>query len=338
MQMESLFIKIKSLRNLNDTTTKGYLSSLLRLQKKMGLSEVDINNEELDKFFQNWINILDFIKLNFKKPYQTNLLSCLIVSMEAHMHEEDEKPIIKTGLASIREYQMEIKKELDLTKYSEKKSETEEINWVPYADLQAVIKTTNKRVNKILKIGRPITLKEAKDIMLWVVANLYVGSKENPPLRLDYNNMIVLSEKDYLENNMSEGQNYLVIISSRTKYFVLGEYKTFKKYGKKSIKLSPVLNKVINRWEQIKGNMIDNVKIHNNYLLFNNKAEPLSESLMSTYIADAFKSTNRHITVNLLRHIFITDVVSGLPLIERKKISDKMCHNIEMQQIYNKAD
>lgn len=338
MQMESLFIKIKSLRNLNDTTTKGYLSSLLRLQKKMGLSEVDINNEELDKFFQNWINILDFIKLNFKKPYQTNLLSCLIVSMEAHMHEEDEKPIIKTGLASIREYQMEIKKELDLTKYSEKKSETEEINWVPYADLQAVIKTTNKRVNKILKIGRPITLKEAKDIMLWVVANLYVGSKENPPLRLDYNNMIVLSEKDYLENNMSEGQNYLVIISSRTKYFVLGEYKTFKKYGKKSIKLSPVLNKVINRWEQIKGNMIDNVKIHNNYLLFNNKAEPLSESLMSTYIADAFKSTGKHITVNLLRHIFITDVVSGLPLIERKKISDKMCHNIEMQQIYNKAD
>tara|TARA_R110000787_G_scaffold1099_2_gene4005 strand:+ start:3665 stop:4675 length:1011 start_codon:yes stop_codon:yes gene_type:complete len=336
--MESLFIKIKSLRNLNDTTTKGYLSSLLRLQKKMGLSEVDINNEELDKFFQNWINILDFIKLNFKKPYQTNLLSCLIVSMEAHMHEEDEKPIIKTGLASIREYQMEIKKELDLTKYSEKKSETEEINWVPYADLQAVIKTTNKRVNKILKIGRPITLKEAKDIMLWVVANLYVGSKENPPLRLDYNNMIVLSEKDYLENNMSEGQNYLVIISSRTKYFVLGEYKTFKKYGKKSIKLSPVLNKVINRWEQIKGNMIDNVKIHNNYLLFNNKAEPLSESLMSTYIADAFKSTGKHITVNLLRHIFITDVVSGLPLIERKKISDKMCHNIEMQQIYNKAD
>ena len=338
MQMESLFIKIKSLRNLNDTTTKGYLSSLLRLQKKMGLSEVDINNEELDKFFQNWINILDFIKLNFKKPYQTNLLSCLIVSMEAHMHEEDEKPIIKTGLASIREYQMEIKKELDLTKYAEKKSETEEINWVPYADLQAVIKTTNKRVNKILKIGRPITLKEAKDIMLWVVANLYVGSKENPPLRLDYNNMIVLSEKDYLENNMSEGQNYLVIISSRTKYFVLGEYKTFKKYGKKSIKLSPVLNKVINRWEQIKGNMIDNVKIHNNYLLFNNKAEPLSESLMSTYIADAFKSTGKHITVNLLRHIFITDVVSGLPLIERKKISDKMCHNIEMQQIYNKVD
>ena len=338
MQMESLFIKIKSLRNLNDTTTKGYLSSLLRLQKKMGLSEVDINNEELDKFFQNWINILDFIKLNFKKPYQTNLLSCLIVSMEAHMHEEDEKPIIKTGLASIREYQMEIKKELDLTKYSEKKSETEEINWVPYADLQSVIKITNKRVNKILQIGRPITLKEAKDIMLWIVANLYVGSKENPPLRLDYNNMIVLNEKDYLENNMSEGQNYLVIISSRTKYFVLGEYKTFKKYGKKSIKLSPVLNKVINRWEQIKGNMIDNVKIHNNYLLFNNKAEPLSESLMSTYIADAFKSTGKHITVNLLRHIFITDVVSGLPLIERKKISDKMCHNIEMQQIYNKAD
>jgi len=336
--MESLFIKIKSLRNLNDTTTKGYLSSLLRLQKKMGLSEVDINNEELDKFFQNWINILDFIKLNFKKPYQTNLLSCLIVSMEAHMHEEEEKPIIKTGLASIREYQMEIKKELDLTKYAEKKSETEEINWVPYADLQAVIKTTNKRVNKILKIGRPITLKEGKDIMLWIVANLYVGSKENPPLRLDYNNMIVLNEKDYLENNMSEGQNYLVIISSRTKYFVLGEYKTFKKYGKKSIKLSPVLNKVINRWEQIKGNMIDNVKIHNNYLLFNNKAEPLSESLMSTYIADAFKSTGKHITVNLLRHIFITDVVSGLPLIERKKISDKMCHNIEMQQIYNKVD
>ena len=139
-------------------------------------------------------------------------------------------------------------------------------------------------------------------------------------------------------NDYSYKSYYLVIVSSRTKYFVLGEYKTFKKYGTKSIKLSPVINKVINRWEQIKGNMIDNVKIHNNYLLFNNKAEPLSESLMSSYIADAFKSTGKHITVNLIRHIFITDVVAGLPLIERKIISEKMCHNLEMQQVYNKVD
>tara|TARA_R110000765_G_scaffold423901_1_gene533523 strand:+ start:860 stop:1873 length:1014 start_codon:yes stop_codon:yes gene_type:complete len=337
--MDALFLKIKTLRDLNDTTTKGYLSSLLRLQKKMGaLPKDEIDNQELNKFFENWFNILDFIKLNFKKPYQLNLLNCMIVSMEAHLHEHEEpSPTIKNGLGSMRVYQMEIKKELDLTKYAEKKSETEELNWVPYKELHNVIKITNKRVNKILQIGRPITLKEGKDIMLWIVANLYVGSKENPPLRLDYNNMIILNEKDYLEKKV-EGQNYLVIVSSRTKYFVLGEYKTFKKYGTKSIKLSPVINKVINRWEQIKGNMIDNVKIHNNYLLFNNKAEPLSESLMSSYIADAFKSTGKHITVNLIRHIFITDVVAGLPLIERKIISEKMCHNLEMQQVYNKVD
>jgi len=316
---------IKTSRNLSESTLKNYGRTLQRLQK-------NVNQKEVEPFLTNWEQVLSKIKNGYKKPYQLNLLSAYIVALDSY-NQNIPSLDIQDGLVQLRKYQMKIKLELDKNKYNQSKSEKEEENWVPFEKLQESIKKNLKPVNKILKRGDEITMKEAKTIMNWVISVLYVGSKTNPPPRLDFNNMIVKTKDEYAEGH-EENQNYLVIHSLRTKYFIFAEYKTAKAYGKKSIKLAPELNKMINKWLGVR----ERINVKSDYLLFNNKGGPVGESSMSNYINDAFVPTGKHIGVNMLRHIFVTDVANKLPLKERKEIAEKMFHSLEMSLVYEKND
>ena len=324
--MNNLMEMINTSRNLSASTLKNYGRTLQRLQK-------NINQKDIELFLTNWEQVLSKIKNGYKKPYQLNLLSAYIVALDAY-NQNLPSIDMKEGLVQIRKYQMKIKLELDKTKYNQSKSEKEEENWVSFEKLHESIKKNLKPVNKIIKRADEYSMKEAKIIMNWVISVLYVGSKENPPVRLDFNNMIVKTKEEYAEEH-EDNQNYLVIHSLRTKYFIFAEYKTSKSYGKKSIKLAPELNKMINKWMQLKTKIKG---IDSNYLLFNNKGGPVGESSMSNYINDAFVSTGKHITLNLIRHIFVSDVANKLPLKERKEIAEKMFHSLEMSLVYEKND
>ena len=323
--MNNLMEMINTSRNLSQSTLKNYGRTLQRLQK-------NVNQKDIELFLTNWEQVLSKIKNGYKKPYQLNLLSAYIVALDSY-NENLPSIDMKEGLVQLRKYQMKIKLELDKNKYNQSKSEKEEENWVPFEKLQESIKKNLKPVNKILKRGDEITMKEAKTIMNWVISVLYVGSKANPPPRLDFNNMIVKTKDEYAEGH-EENQNYLVIHSLRTKYFIFAEYKTAKAYGKKSIKLAPELNKMINKWLSVR----QRINVKSDYLLFNNKGGPVGESSMSNYINDAFVPTGKHIGVNMLRHIFVTDVANKLPLKERKEIAEKMFHSLEMSLVYEKND
>lgn len=324
--MNNLMEMIKTSRNLSESTLKNYSRTLQRLQK-------NVNQKEVEPFLTNWEQVLSKIKNGYKKPYQLNLLSAYIVALDSY-NQNIPSIDMKEGLVQLRKYQMKIKLELDKNKYNQMKSEKEEMNWVSFDILQQSIKNNLKAVNKIIKRADSYSMKEAKIIMNWVISVLYTGSKENPPVRLDFNNMIIKTKEEYAEDH-DENQNYLVIHSLRTKYFIFAEYKTSKSYGKKSIKLAPELNKMINKWMQLKTKIKG---IDSNYLLFNNKGGAVGESSMSNYINDAFVSTGKHITLNLIRHIFITDVANKLPLKERKEIAEKMFHSLEMSLVYEKND
>jgi len=325
--MEALLGMIKTSRNLSDSTLRTYMKTLQRLKN-------NVKEKDLEQFLKRWEPVLSYIKNNFKKPYQLNLLNAYIVALDSY---NDNIPSIdiQAGLVELRKYQMKIKGELDKTKYAQCKSEKEEENWTSYENLQLAIKKNLKAVNKILKRDpEELDMREAKTIMLRIISNLYVSGKENPPPRLDFNNMIIIDKKVYEEGH-DENQNYLVVHSSRTKYFIFAQYKTVSKYGKKSIKLAPVLNRMINKWMQLK-TKIKGKPGESNLLLFNNKANPIEDSSMSVYMSEAFAPTGKHITANLIRHIFISDVANKVPLAERKEISKKMMHSLEMSLCYEK--
>jgi hypothetical protein len=337
--MDKLFDLIIKHRNLSPSTIKNYIRALNKLK-------LDVGGVGVASFMYRWSEILKHIKdAPTKKPYKLNILNCYIVAIDAYIKEGRENSVeglwektsgdIETGLAECRKLQGQLKEHLDIAKFSETKTVKEDKNWVGFEELEKCVKSNLKSLNKILKRTTNPDHKDIHKIHLWVISALYASGKGNPPLRLDFNNMHIINQDDYDKLEDKKSKNYLVVQSQRTKYFVLNEYKTFKKYGSKSIKLSPPLNKVINKYLQIRKGLSPPI---NDLLLFNNKNEPLSESLLSGYIGEAFMDTGKKINANLIRHIFITDIALHLPLAERNVIASKMCHNLEQQLIYNKTN
>lgn len=322
--MENLIKCIQENRGIGERTLKNYFRTYTRLMKLIGVESVESFLNSADGI------VLEKIK-TYKESTQATMLSAVIVALESYglKHNVD----YSQSLELYRTYLKGLMVKINEAKYSEQKSETEEKNWTTIENLQDCIKKNFKAIKEIIKRDN-FSAKDIKLIQNWLIANLYMSGDENPPTRLDWGECYIVSKDEYEFNN-DKTKNYLIIQSSRTKYFILNNYKTSKKYGSKSIKLGPTLNKAINLYmkvnKKIKGN-IDNL------LLFNNKFEPLSDSLMSNYVTDAFASSGKHVTCNLLRHIYITEVVSKMTLAERKKTSDKMCHSLELQLVYNKSD
>ena len=327
--MEIIIEIINRHRDLSPNTLKGYYKSLDRLKNKLNINLVP-------DFLKSPEIILNYIKTEFKKPYQLNLLNAYIVAVDSWIKDGslhnpmDDSYILENGLALFKKYQMEVKYELDKTKYDEAKSPKEVQNWVNWETVEKTVGENLKGLKDILKLSE-ISKKDIQQVQLWVISGLYGTGQENPPLRLDYNRMIIISKEKYEEKH-EEGQNYLIIESSKIKYFLLAEYKTISKFGKKSLKVGSKLNTIINKWIKIR----EKYGVDNKYLLFNNQGESVSESAMSMYIKDAFKLTGKRINANLLRHIFISDIVIDMSLKKRKKMADLMCHSLEMQLIYNK--
>ena len=83
----------------------------------------------------------------------------------------------------------------------------------------------------------------------WLVSNLFT-SDDNPPTRLDYAPMEIISTTEYdkLKEDEKKSGNFLVVKNRNEKFFHFNEYKTSGKYGEKVVKVGKKLNSVINIW------------------------------------------------------------------------------------------
>ena len=162
----------------------------------------------------------------------------------------------------------------------------------------------------------------------WVVSNLFIHD-ENPPTRLDYAPMKILSQIEYdrLLPRDAKANNYLVIKSRNDKKFHFNEYKTAGKYGENVVKVGKKLNSVINIW--LKYNTSNN-------FLINTKGDMLSSNGLGKLIKDTYKPTGKDITINMLRHIFISEKFPNVDQ-ERQETASKMGHSIEQQSKYSKT-
>ena len=321
--MEILQDLILKKRELKPITLKNYFSVYRSLMKN--------RTKNIEEFFVKWRETLDLVKKNYRITTQANMITAMIVGLDA-IHEHMADPDLEIGLQAFRDYLIQIKPVLELMKWGEQKTTNEQKNWANIKELQEQMVKNEKMAKKIIKRKTELTWADIKIFQNWLITTLYIGSEENPPLRNDYGEMIVISAENY-KTEKKPDTNYLVIHSQRTKYFVLQEYKTFKTYGIKSIKLSPIVNRAVNSYLGI-------VKKYNgpksNRLFFTQKGLLPSPSTMSVNVNEAFNGMGKHITINIIRHIFISHIIKNKNLLERKKISEKMCHNLEMQLSYNK--
>jgi hypothetical protein len=310
---------IDNKRNIKPNSLKAYLISL---QKTHDFIEGKGELEDLN-FLKNEEEVVEKLQ-DLKLSTQKNYLSAIIVALDAMNDEGD----YDDELEYYRGYLAELQKQHLEEQEKQQKTKSQDENWASMKQLRKVMNNYKADImERELLTKNELTRKQFDLVQKWVVANLFL-SDENPPTRLDYAPMRVISENDFnkLSDEDKEDNNYLVLKSRNKKYFHFGEYKTAKKYGANIIPVGKKLNSVLNIWLRI--NPTDS-------LLLNSQGKPQTANGLGKYITKVFEPTGKKIGVNMLRHIFITEKFEP-QLEEKQEVAKKMGHSVGTQELYSK--
>ena len=318
--MDTLRRAIDEKRNIKPNSLNAYVISISKLHKA---TEGDGEFKNLD-FLKDTKEIKEFLS-SLKLSTQKNYLASIIVSLDAMNTKGKYDDLIK-----------EYREILDDThnKYVEdyengEKSESQKKNWASMIDLKKVMAMYLRDIKeRELFSKEELNKKQMALMQKWVIANLFLN-EENPPTRLDYSPMEIISKGEYdkLDEEERKENNYLVVLSRNNKFFSFNEYKTSGKYGENQVKVGKKLNSVLNIW--LKYNKTDS-------LLLNSQGKPMSANGLGKEIKKVFEPTGKNISVNMLRHIFISEKYPKEKLDEKSQDAKKMGHSVDMQEKYSK--
>jgi hypothetical protein len=122
-------------------------------------------------------------------------------------------------------------------------------------------------------------------------------------------------------------KNFLLNKGRNKKTFIFNDFKNKKSMGKREIEINSKLNTIINLW--LKYNKSKN-------FLLNSKNEIMNENALSKYIKKVFEPSKKDITLNLLRHIYISENIDLEAMKKQKKLADDMLHSADQQVDYAK--
>ena len=318
--MDTLKRAIDEKRNIKPNSLNAYVISISKLHKA---TEGDGEFKNLD-FLKDVDEVKDFLS-SLKLSTQKNYLASIIVSLDAMNTKGKYDDLIK-----------EYREILDEThnKYVEdyengEKSESQKKNWASMKELRKVMAMYLRDIKeRELFSKEELNKKQMALVQKWVIANLFLND-ENPPTRLDYSPMEIISKGEYdkLDEEERKENNYLVVVSRNNKFFSFNEYKTAGKYGENQVKVGKKLNSVLNIW--LKYNKTDS-------LLLNSQGNPMSANGLGKEIKKVFEPTGKNISVNMLRHIFISEKYPKEKLDEKAEDAKKMGHSKQMQEKYSK--
>jgi hypothetical protein len=308
--------KINTSRKIKPNSLNAYLISIKKLNEF--ITDKEYKNLDFLKDEEKVLEKLETLKLTTQKNY----LSAVIVALSAFDDKyEDDLKTYRKRLEELNEkYNSELKKN--------EKTEKQGKNWVSMKELRKVMNGYKNDLKERGAFGKDELTRRELDLMQrWVVSSLYL-TDDNPPIRLDYGNMRIISEKDFDKLKEDDlDKNYLVVKNRANKYFHFGDYKTEKTYSKKEIKVGKKLNSVLNIW--LKHNK-------NGALLYDTKGNPMSANTLGKYIKKTFEKTGKEVSVNMLRHIFISEKFPPEKEQEKEDVADKMMHSKDTQNKYSK--
>ena len=297
MDKNLLYDSIKKKRpSISDTTIYTHIENLSRVLNIL-------QSNELNKL-NNIKNVLESLKdksENTKKAYISSIFVILdsLDKAKALKYQMILKELLKN---------MNDKNELQI------KTEQQKDNWVTYNELIDCMKRYEKKFkSQYLYKKKTLDESEFKILKNWVITALYVSG--NAPRRLEYRDMKIINifQYDSLDKDIKNNNNYIIINLNATMIFSFANYKTKSKFGIQLIPINKYLQKVLEYYIKY----TDNKKV-----LFN-----ASASLFSKWVSDAFDIKDKNITVNMIRHIFVSEKYPANTQ-ERKKVAENMSHSL----------
>jgi len=292
-------------RKLRETSVRAYMICLTKLNNNVEPRELT--------FLEDYDKVFEYLR-KLKPTTQRSYMIAVNQALKSVNGLDDLKDVYEAKLETL-DYEYNEK----IDKYQ--KSETEEQNWTSLTELKIVadywldmideIQYNPKQFMKIFEVYKNT-----------LVSLLYT---EFPSIRLEYATMLII----YDENDIVNGKNYLLVDKDTgCKSFILQQYKTSNKHNSKLWSPTGRLDNILDEW----------LKINDSGYLFPNRnlTGAMTTNSFGRMITKVFESTGKKITVNTLRHIWITENVDHNVLDENKKLSDFMCHSTMTQRNYIK--
>ena len=207
----------------------------------------------------------------------------------------------------------------DATKYDDeqlenKKTPSQEENWINQDEVKNIYEMYLSNANKLFKLKKDLTMPQIQTLQNFIIICLTAGIFIPPRRSLDWT---LMKWKNYNLNN----DNYY-----NKKIFVFNQYKTAKFYHKQDIEVPNELRLILNKWTKI---------IDSEYLLFDSNNNPLTPVKLNQRLNKIF---NGKISVNILRHSYITEKYTSTPMTLKdiKENADAMGHSLNQSLEYIK--
>jgi hypothetical protein len=293
--------------HITDSSINAYSSNIISLFRKMKQDfKIQPPVATLISFFsKNTNEVLTFLAKNYVPSRRKTILSSImtLVTDKKNVYDKYQKQMMLD------------RKTYDAENREQTKTESQKQNWLSQKQIDDIFKDYHKKYFALFKKPE-LTKLERHHLINMMILSLYVLT---PPRRLqDYALMKV-------KNINKDVDNYI----DPELGFVFQQYKTSKKYGTQIVKIPTKLKLILDKWNKI--NTSD-------YLIPNHKYpdRPLTVSALHTRLNNIFDGKN--ISVNLLRHIYITDeVLPNLPkLTVLDRVARDMGNSVDTQMLYKK--
>jgi hypothetical protein len=314
--------QIKKSRDIKASSLKTYMSSLKALQARIDPEANELTNT---KFLHNFNKVIAVIK-DDKITSKKNRITSILVALNSDKPKDDK--LIEQYSSFLKELSEQYLTQLK----TQKKTETQEKNWLDYADMIEMINTIMKEVKTTGIRNKPeLNNKEFDLLQQLVILRTYMAF----PLRNDFADMRVLSKEEFDNLETQDNiENYLVVESPSKKEFHINQFKNQKFIGNKIFKVPASLNAVLNIWLK-----------HNKsgwYLVKSDKIHPITPNGITKFLNKIFKKyTGKKISTSMIRHIVISYMLKDKPTIEEKEaeekeIENKFLHSNAMNNLYRK--
>lgn len=309
--IEELSSKLKTEKNLSDSTIKAYIRNLVKLN----------NDEPFKSFtFLNDINKtqkqLEEYKENTKRNYLISIVSVLSLF----------KNVLKTRRLHDKYYNLMMSKNEQLKKdvNPQDLTETQEKNWIPWEKILEIHKSLFEKVDEFMNKTNKLSENQYNLLLSFLVLSLYVYI---PPRRNKDWMLCDVIKKNTPE--LSKDRNYLDLTD---KTFIFNVYKTSKKYNTQVIKIPDELMYIINHYLQYHPLYTKKLPNPIPFLVYFNKTALDKVNSITRLLNKVF---HKAIGSSMIRHIFLTQKYGDI-VDEQKEDAYKMAHSEAQQKDYIK--
>lgn len=299
MTIEEYFTKQ---RKLKPSSVRAYMIVL----KKLNNNEIPLGID----FLVNYQHVFDYIE-KFKLTTQRSYIITVVQALKSVMGYDDVKDEYETKLQ-----ELDYLYNTDVEEYQ--KSDNQNENMVSMEELKLVAKFRLDQIKDIDNVNNLIDIYEIYKNA--VITGLYT---EIPSIRLEYASMEII----YDEDDIKPKKNYL-LVEPHIKSFILQDYKTVKKYQEKVFHPTKKLSKLLDEW----------IELNPSGYLFVNKTGDgaVKTNTFQSWVPKAFEPSGKKITLNIIRHIWISDNIDYKVLEKNAELADQMCHSPATQKNYIK--